>query len=203
MYFIKPTMSPVSFPVYCEFRSNGLVRARVAFRDDYTFNFNRSWQEYRDGFGDPDSSVFWVGLERLHQLTWHGQYEVRIRVMLENKTSFFQYYDNFVVGDEVSWYPISFTLPVIDQTLGDCLQDLFGASFSTYDMDNDNSSVNCAQRHGAGWWFKGDNCSTCNPFGPIVLPFDGWRKGVEGEAFWSHKLGDLIPFAFFIYLVAM
>ena len=202
VYFIKPGMSAVHFPVHCSVLTSGLIRTMVASREDYTFNFNRTWQEYRDGFGDPDSSSYWIGLERLHQLTWDRQYELRFKVKLQNRTTLYQYYNYFMLGNESSWYPFSFKQPVLDRNLGNCLQDLLGAGFSTHDVDNDNSYVNCAQRHGAGWWFQGDNCSTCNPFGPIIQPFDGWRKGVEGEAFWFYKLGDLIPFNFAVYLVS-
>ena len=201
VYLVKPPQSPVFFPVYCTNLDSGLVRTRVAYRNDRNFNFNRSWQEYRDGFGDPGSSAYWIGLEQLHHLTRFGHYDIRFDVDLENNTNYKQYYSRFVLADESSWYAFSFELPVRDRSLGDCLGDLLGAGFSAYDVDNDNSSVNCAQRHGAGWWFKGDNCSTCNPFGPIIPPYDGWRKGVEGEAFWSHKLGDCLPFEFAAYLV--
>ena len=173
----------------------------MAVRKDYTSNFNRTWQEYRDGFGDPGSSAFWVGLEGLHQLTRDGKYRLRFNVKLDNGTKYYKYYDNFVLGNESTWYAFSFKPSDHDHTLGNCLEDLFGVGFSAYDVDNDNSSINCAQRNGAGWWFKGDNCSTCNPFGAIIPPFDGLRKGVEGEAFWSYKLGDVIPFRLHVYLV--
>ena len=29
---------------------------------------NSRWQDYRDGFGDPSSSAFWLGLETLHRV---------------------------------------------------------------------------------------------------------------------------------------
>ena len=200
--FIKPNSTTVPFPVFCDRLPAGTIRTRVAVRRDTTTNFNRTWLEYRNGFGEPNSSAFWLGLERLHQLTRTGRFQLRFTIRLDNATTFYQFYDNFVIGNESANFAMSFLLPVVGRNLGDCLQDLLGVGFSTYDMDNDNSSTNCAQQHGAGWWFKGDNCSACNPFGPIVPPFTGFRKGLEGEAFWIHNLGDMIPFPISFYLVA-
>ena len=109
-------MSAVHFPVSCSFLTSGLVRTVVASREDYTFSFNRTWQEYRDGLGDPGSSSYWIGLERLRQLTWDRQYELRFNVKLQNRTTLYQYYNNFTLGNESSWYPFSFELPALTVT---------------------------------------------------------------------------------------
>ena len=201
MYFVQPATAPAPFPVYCSLISSGVMRTRAAYRNDPTAEFNRTWLEYRDGFGEPDSDAHWLGLERLHQFTKDGRYNVRFTVKLENSTSYAQTYENFVIGNESNNYALSFSLPVDEDDLGDCLQDLFGIGFSAYDVDNDNASVNCAQQHGAGWWFKGDNCSTCSPFGPIISPSTGFRTGVNGEAFWTRNLVNVIPLSFTMYLV--
>ena len=201
VFFVKPATAPAPFPVYCTRLSSGLMRARVAVRKDDTADFNRTWLEYRDGFGEPDSKTHWLGLERLHQFTKDGRYQARFQVKLQNSTTMYMYYENFVIGNESINYAFSVSLPVQERSLGDCLQDLLGAGFSAYDVDNDNAPVNCAQQHGAGWWFKGDNCSTCNPFGPIIPPYTGLRTGVDGEAFWTRNLGNITPLPFIMYLV--
>lgn len=204
MYYIKPTLGPAPFPVFCDYLpATGLLRTRILHRDDETADFNRTWQEYRDGFGAPTSRTHWLGLEKMHVLTTSRSYQVRFRVQLTNATSFYQYYRNFVISEEAAGYALSSAEMVVGMELGDCLGDLQGARFSTYDVDNDGSSaVNCAQQHGGGWWFKGDNCSSCNPLGPIIAPFDGLRKGVSGESFWTKDLDNVIPFPFIIFLVA-
>src|SRR6218665_1531393 len=38
-------------------------------RFDGSLNFNRSWVEYRNGFGDIGSGEFWLGNEKIHRLT--------------------------------------------------------------------------------------------------------------------------------------
>ncbi|KAL8571596.1 hypothetical protein ACOMHN_061750 [Nucella lapillus] len=200
--FIKPPGTDRPFPIPCDHLSRyNSTRTQIAFRLEETFNFNRSWQQYRDGFGDPTTKSFWVGLEHLHHLTNNRDFTLRFRVEA-NGTLYFQHYNKFVLDDETSDYAFSMNTYVSEKNLGDCLSRLLGAKFSTYDMDHDESADReCAMEHGAGWWFKEDTCSTCNPFGPILSPFNGSRKGVPGESFWKKNLGDIIPFTFRMYLV--
>jgi len=42
------------------------------------FNWNLTWDEYKNGFGSSDSEDFWLGLERLHLLTTSGSYRLRL-----------------------------------------------------------------------------------------------------------------------------
>lgn len=199
VYNIHPRLAPAPFPVYCQM----LVQTRtyLLVRGQRTFNYNRTWQEYRDGFGDP-SGDYWLGLEKLHQLTSSKAYELRFRVKLSNNTKYYSMYRHFVVADEASGYTVSLT-SVLTSTLDDCLTALQGARFSAYDVDNDNSAtINCASVFGGGWWYSGDGCSVCNPMGPVLPPFDGVRRGVLGEMFWN-GFGDLSPFPIVVYLVVM
>ena len=45
-------------------------------RDSIQPTWNRTWQEYRDGFFNADTD-FWIGLERMHQLSTSNSYRVR------------------------------------------------------------------------------------------------------------------------------
>jgi len=42
------------------------------------FNWNLTWNDYKNGFGSSDSDDFWMGLERLHLLTTSGSYRLRL-----------------------------------------------------------------------------------------------------------------------------
>ena len=69
-------------------------------------NFDRTWEEYKQGFGDP-SGEFWIGNERLHQLTSEGYKELRILVTDSNDVKFYPVYSNFSVGNEASKYALT------------------------------------------------------------------------------------------------
>nr|KAG5702735.1 hypothetical protein BaRGS_003609 [Batillaria attramentaria] len=104
-------------------------------------------------------------------------------------------YPNFAVSSEASGYSFSMFAPPAFPLL-DCLTPLEGAPFSTYDNDNDNTgSVNCAAKHGAGFWFQGTSCSAvCNPFGLLTWPAGDARTGVPYEVYWNHDtLGPITP----------
>ena len=66
-------------------------------------NFDRTWEEYKQGFGDPRGE-FWIGNERLHQLTSEGYNILRILVTGSNDVKFYPVYSNFSVGNEASKY---------------------------------------------------------------------------------------------------
>jgi hypothetical protein len=51
-------------------------------RDDYgepRADFNREWEDYKYGFGDPEREL-WLGNENLHLLTRNEDYELRIEL---------------------------------------------------------------------------------------------------------------------------
>nr|KAG5702731.1 hypothetical protein BaRGS_003605 [Batillaria attramentaria] len=172
-----------------------------------TLNFNRSWQDYKNGFGSFSSNDFnhWLGLEKVHLLTNNRAYQLRFSMSIQNNTLYFGVYPNFVVSSEASGYAFSLSTPP-DFPLLDCLSPLEGAPFSTYDNDNDGeTSVNCAQRHGGGFWFKGPECSTiCNVFGQLLQPADDSRSGIPDEVFWSMRYVavELAPKKMFLYLIS-
>lgn len=48
-------------------------------RVDGSVSFDRSWRDYRDGFGDLHSE-FWLGNEHIHELSTQGEYSLRIHL---------------------------------------------------------------------------------------------------------------------------
>ncbi|KAI0225987.1 hypothetical protein LSAT2_023298, partial [Lamellibrachia satsuma] len=53
------------FPVFCTVDKYIVIQRRSA---PYVASFNRSWEEYKNGFGDVRGE-FWLGLEKIHQIT--------------------------------------------------------------------------------------------------------------------------------------
>nr|XP_017105300.2 fibrinogen-like protein 1 [Drosophila bipectinata] len=121
-------------------------------RMDGSVDFNRNWTEYRDGFGNL-TGEFFIGLEKLHQITQSGQYELLIRLGRGNGYRDFIKYDNFKIGSEKNSYRLE---SVGNPTAGgaaDYLKYNLNNKFSTYDRDNDNAIGSCVTEHGGGWWF--------------------------------------------------
>ncbi|XP_016962240.1 angiopoietin-related protein 1-like [Drosophila biarmipes] len=125
-------------------------------RFDGSTDFNRSWTEYKNGFGDIGGEFF-IGLEKLHLITDAKQCELFIAVRGAKGPGGHARYDNFKVGSEKEAYALK-TIGNYSGTAGDALIYHEKMKFTTYDRHNDFSKGNCAISHNSGWWFK--QCST-------------------------------------------
>ncbi|KAI9525135.1 hypothetical protein NQZ68_009324 [Dissostichus eleginoides] len=160
-YSIKPHGSPFPFRVYCDMSDGGgwtVIQRRI----NGTESFNRSWAEYKDGFGDKDAE-FWLGNDNLHYITTQGNYSLRINLGDFDGSQRYAEYKNFQVANEKDHYRLAFESYV--GTAGDALSGSYqvgasewashqGIKFSTHDKDNDNYKGNCAQEDNGGWWFN-------------------------------------------------
>ena len=123
--------------------------------------FNRSWAEFRQGFGN-SNSFYWIGLDRLHDLT---QSNCSVRFDLQEKWSlnwYFATYTYFRVGA----LSTNFTLSISGFT-GNFQDAMFahsGIQFSTFD-NNHNPLENTAKNIGGGFWHKNGCCGdpSCCP----------------------------------------
>ncbi|XP_016988847.1 ficolin-1-like [Drosophila rhopaloa] len=133
-------------------------------RIDGSQDFNRTWEDYKNGFGDVKGEFF-LGLEKLHRLTDAGQYELNIRIgdVFGNTTS--AHYSNFKIGSEEESYPLTDMFGQYKESpAGHALIYNIGKQFSTFDRDNDKSDINCAQKYGGGWWYDKCGISSLNAF---------------------------------------
>ncbi|XP_032374918.1 fibrinogen alpha chain isoform X2 [Etheostoma spectabile] len=130
-------------------------------RESGALGFNRTWAEYRDGFGSVDAAgrgEFWLGNRNLHLLT--GQGESMLRVELEDWEGGVAGAEYAVrVGAEADGFPLHVSGYTGDA--GDALAPSHdGMRFSTFDRDSDLWGGSCAGRHGGGWWYN--RCQTAN-----------------------------------------
>uniref|UniRef100_A0A3Q0T1V1 Fibrinogen-like protein 1 n=1 Tax=Amphilophus citrinellus TaxID=61819 RepID=A0A3Q0T1V1_AMPCI len=160
-YRIKASGSLSPVQVYCDMSDGGgwtVIQRRI----NGAQTFNRSWEEYKDGFGDMDAE-FWIGNDNLHYITEQGNYTLRINLEDFDGNQRYAEYKNFRVADEKDHYRLSFGAYL--GTAGDALSGSYqagvsewashqGIKFSTYDQDNDNYNGNCAKEDKGGWWFN-------------------------------------------------
>ena len=66
IYTVMPAASQFSFQVYCNLTEGGWTYLQHRF--DGRLSFNKTMQEYIDGFGDLNAE-FWLGLDKMHALT--------------------------------------------------------------------------------------------------------------------------------------
>ncbi|XP_077981222.1 fibroleukin-like [Glandiceps talaboti] len=102
VYRINPT-GDREFSVYCDMNLRGwMVFQR---REDNSVNFYRYWNYYKRGFGDP-SGEFWMGNDKIHQLTTIRRYELRIDMEAFNGDKAYAKYDSFSIEDETNKYKL-------------------------------------------------------------------------------------------------
>ena len=143
-------------------------------------NFVRDWKQYRNGFGSIAEKNYWIGLEKLHDLTDSGSYGLQIVLKLNGGETKVIEYDTFRVNGENDKYRlwVSGFRPG-NSGLQDRLKRHSGKPFTTYDRDNDLADkINCAQHYGsAGWWF--DACYDShlnNPQGPTWIVWNQYEE---------------------------
>ncbi|XP_017141488.1 techylectin-5A [Drosophila miranda] len=147
---------------YCAFTLDGPAWTVIQSRGPYQTqeNFNRTWDEYRTGFGSLERD-FWFGNEFIHKIVYRDDHMLRIELEDQEGTRDWGEYAVFRLDSESYNYQL-----VIDGYQGsmpDALEYHNKMDFSTCDRRNDQSpreSIPCAVRFGSGWWF--DRCQECN-----------------------------------------
>lgn len=119
----------------------------ISRRVDGSVAFDLNWNDYRNGFGNPNGEFF-IGLERLHALTTYGAPQELLVVLgdAQNRTRYAKY-NLFRVGSEAEQYAIK-ELGVYKGDAGDSLSHHLGMSFVT----RDNNTGNWPTERGGGWW---------------------------------------------------
>ena len=67
-------------------------------REDGSVNFNRSWYDYKRGFGYIGGE-FWLGNDILHDITNQKSYQLQIEVELQNRSQLVTNIDHIRMGD--------------------------------------------------------------------------------------------------------
>ena len=149
-------------------------------RESGAISFNRTWAEYRDGFGNVDAhgaGEFWLGNENLHLLTNQGETMLKIELSdWEGGVASAEYIVK--VGSAAEGFALHVSGYAGDA--GDALAAHNGMKFSTYDVDNNGGKESCASVYGGGWWY--DRCQTANLNG---VYYKGASSDAENGVVWS------------------
>ena len=170
----------VEAEAYCDTSNGGGGWLVVQRRQDGSVNFNRTWLEYEDGFGNL-TGEFWYGLRALHCLTGQGGWEMRMDIKLANGKKIFLQYEQFKVASAKDKYKL--TVEGFLGTTTDPMAYHNGMFFTTNDSDNDKRDRgNCALTYGlakpaGGWWYK--YCWSINPNN-----FYNYYEGVQVNNKW-------------------
>nr|XP_055069365.1 fibroleukin [Misgurnus anguillicaudatus] len=183
IYTIQPDPKQPALEAVCDMTSAGGGWTVFQRRFDGQTDFNRTWQEYRDGFGSPQTE-HWLGNAVLHALTSSGHHTLRITLQDWYEQKRHANYNTFKVAGENQRFRIT-----ARDYYGDAGNALSysrqynhdGRAFSTYDRDNDRYATgNCARYYGAGWWF--DSCLAANLNGRY---YNGRYTGITDGIYWG------------------
>lgn len=184
VYQVTPDPKNVTIAVFCDMESHDGGWTVIQLRQDGSVDFNRTWAEYRTGFGDLMVGEFWLGNDHIHLLTRNRV--MVLRVELEDFNGMMEYaeYRLFRVAGERLRYRLS--VGGYSGTAGDALQfsksyDHNNRFFTTPDRDYDRyPSGNCGAYYSSGWWF--DACMASNLNGRYYV---GKYKGVRNGIYWG------------------
>ncbi|XP_061686938.1 fibrinogen gamma chain [Syngnathoides biaculeatus] len=172
IYYVKPAQATERFLVYCEIDNFGRGFTVIQRRQDGSVDFHKDWIQYKEGFGylsPDDSTEFWLGNEKIHQLSVSSNIPVVLRIELVDWDGTKRYadYAMFRVGPEADMYRLTYGYYFGGDAgdafngfdFGDDPSDKFftshnGMQFSTFDKDNDKYDGNCALQDGSGWWMN-------------------------------------------------
>uniref|UniRef100_A0A3P8S131 Si:ch211-203k16.3 n=1 Tax=Amphiprion percula TaxID=161767 RepID=A0A3P8S131_AMPPE len=182
-YSVVPSMAGMPLEVYCDMETDGGGWTMIQRRVDGSVSFDRSWRDYKDGFGDLHSE-FWLGNDHIHDMTTQGRYSLRIDMEDWSNKHKHATYQSFSVEDEEHLYRLHVS------GFSGTVQDSFSwyhdkQAFSTPDSGNI-----CAEISHGGWWYnqcfyanlngvyyRGGHYTpkTRGPLGPDGIVWHSWK----------------------------
>lgn len=73
-------------------------------------DFNRGWDDYKNGFGDIDGD-YWLGNEAIHYITAHRTNSMRLEISNNFGGSFYGLYQTFRIAGEDGNYRLFYQSP--------------------------------------------------------------------------------------------
>ncbi|XP_019636997.1 PREDICTED: ficolin-1-like [Branchiostoma belcheri] len=141
--------------VYCDMDTDGGGWTIIQRRIDGTVPFNRTWEDYKQGFGNKDGE-HWLGNDNIHLLTNQKDYRLQLFFLSQRKQKNLTFTCSrgfFKVSNEKSNYTLDYRKGKPSGACDHLIKSAFRQAFSTVDRDNDNLPFSCAKLYGGGWWY--------------------------------------------------
>ncbi|XP_052820394.1 SCO-spondin-like [Mya arenaria] len=193
VYHVFPNNSESEVAVLCDMKTDGGGWTIFQHRFDGSIAFNRSYDDYVDGFGS-FAGEYWMGLNLLYNMaSAYQNYTLRVDLSLSDGSSGYDVYSGFWIRSPAYKYMFNVkqridSINMTDKYLLSDTRDfrsMNGCNFSTYDQDNDNSDRdsinNCAELFGGGWWYN--DCMFADLNGPYDTYYFYYSSFQDGSSY--------------------
>lgn len=181
VYDIYPFTCLCSKPVlvYCDMETDGGGWTVLLTREDKGIphvNFNRSWSEYKAGFGDV-AGEHWIGNEILHTMISSREYTLRMDLKVSSNDFKSALWNTITVDNEVNRYKLTLGEYSAESTTNsNCLNRASGAPFTTFDRDYGSlQGGKCGLLYGGFWHFY------CNI--NVITPTANYSTGLVSNCY--------------------
>ncbi|XP_066015350.1 angiopoietin-related protein 7-like isoform X5 [Pocillopora verrucosa] len=149
VYTVDPDGSG-AFNVYCDQTTSDGGWIVFQKRMDGSVDFNRTWNEYKHGFGNLVGE-FWLGLDKINRLTQNKTKNMlRVALGVTTRQTVHAEYEWFGIGNGTTDYRLYIGNMTTDATVSsDSLDPHKDLNFGTWDRD----PANCTLKRGGGWWY--------------------------------------------------
>ncbi|XP_028455275.1 angiopoietin-related protein 6 isoform X3 [Perca flavescens] len=183
IYLLRPQSANRLLQAWCEQSQAQGGWTVIQRRQDGSVNFFRTWEQYKQGFGNLDGE-YWLGLEHLYWLTKQAQYKLRVALEDWQGRQVFAEYDSFHLEPESDWYRLR--LGQYHGNAGDSLSWHNNKAFTTLDRDKDGYTGNCAHFQKGGWWYH--MCAHSNLNG-VWYRGGHYRSRYQDGVYWAEFHG--------------
>ena len=149
-------------------------------------DFNRTWDEYEEGFGKLNTE-FWIGLRNIHCLTTRDDVDLLIDLRQAGGSRMTWIYRKFKVDGPSEKYRVHIGEAEGPQDGYDATANYMnGMMFTTVDDDNDrHNHFNCAYIIGGGGWWYNIYCDRLRLTGSHEGRFLRWYDGTSESIYYQ------------------
>uniref|UniRef100_A0A914WZI1 Fibrinogen C-terminal domain-containing protein n=1 Tax=Plectus sambesii TaxID=2011161 RepID=A0A914WZI1_9BILA len=177
---LTPSRAICQFYAYCDQSTLQGGWTMLLRKSNDTFNFSRSYSEYKTGFGN-ESQDYYIGNDVMHRISSMQPYELAVAGRFAaSKQAVAVRYKNFSIGTEASGYALR--IGGIKDSFGTTADELLKFNGSVFSARDQGPLASCATAKEGGWWWS----AACSAVGALTVPLiaDPIDANVKG-IFWG------------------